>query len=203
MKKITAAVLICIFALSMAACGESSSSGGSGSAGAQAPAATEAPAAAQTYDVGEFTVDVPGNYFISVQTDMFGEKDADGNYPVRQDAIALIKDGERDMDAFSKPTLYIYYYDDQSAENEKEWTEWIYDDCEDISVTVNGTECLAFQGNLGGDDGKDPYVYQFVFIPTGENSCFQINIPVDMVDFKGVTVEDADVAAIMASLKAK
>ena len=64
MKKITAAVLICIFALSMAACGESSSSGGSGSAGAQAPAATEAPAAAQTYDVGEFTVDVPGNYFI-------------------------------------------------------------------------------------------------------------------------------------------
>ena len=107
MKKRTAILLglICVMVIGLCACGgnggNSGNSGGSGKTVA--------------VDAGDFTVEAPSNWFVYKQDDMFGEKDADGNYPIRTDAMGFIIDGKSDLDAYSYPTVYIYYYANNSA----------------------------------------------------------------------------------------
>ena len=83
----TIVVLACVLAIGLCACGKGGSGGSAGGKG-------------EIVDVGDFTVEEPKNWMVLEQTDMFGEKDAEGNYPKRTDAIGLIKDGKSDFDAF-------------------------------------------------------------------------------------------------------
>ena len=201
MKKVLTLLLATAFALSLTACSENAPSS-AGKNKTDETASEESGETSETVDVGKFTIDVPSNYFAAIQTDSFGEKDEKGNYPVRDDAIGLIKGGEQEWDAFSKPTIYVYYYDETAA-NEREWSEWLYEETEELDVTVNSVKCEAFQGKLESEDGKGSYVYDFVFYPIDEEKCIQFTIPVDMIDYAGMDIHDPDVVAIMESVKLK
>ena len=193
-KKIaTILVLACVLAIGLCACGKNGSGGSAGEKG-------------ETVDVGDFTVEAPKNWMILEQTDMFGEKDADGNYPKRTDAIGLIKDGKSDFDAFSKPVLYIYYYSTTTASEQAESTKaWSFGDIIDKDIiTINGKECQVLEEKQESlvDEGKY-YIYNYVFYPITDTGCVQFTVPVDMIDFAGVSVQDADVIAIMESVQLK
>lgn len=194
MKKRVAILLglICAMVIGLCACG-----GGGGKSGGGKTASV---------DVGEFTVEAPTNWFVMEQTDMFGEKDADGNYPKRTDAIGFIVDGTDAMDAFSKPTVYVYYYDNVSAADEAATSKsWSFGEVTDMDpVTIDGKECVIFEEKQESllDEGKY-YIYQYVFVPATDSSCFQLTIPVDMAGDGGITIDDANVQALISSLLAK
>ncbi|MBO4835005.1 MAG: hypothetical protein J5483_02740 [Lachnospiraceae bacterium] len=197
MKKRVAILLglICAMVIGLCACG-GNGGGNSGSGGGKST----------SVDVGEFTVKAPSSWFVYEQTDMFGEKDAEGNYPKRTDAIGFIVGGKEALDAFSKPTVYVYYYDNVSAADEAETSKaWSFGEVTDKDpVTIDGKECIMFEEKQESllDETKF-YIYQYVFVPATESSCFQVTIPVDMAGEGGITVDDADVQAVIASLAAK
>ena len=197
MKKSLVLLLAFCLLLGLAACG--GTSGGSPDGTKTTEAETTAAAAPQLYDVGEFTVEVPSNYFICEQTDPFGEQDEDGNYPVRTDMIALVKDGEDAWDVFSKPTIYISKYDKASAN--ADFTKDFYDDVKDIECSINGIECTAFTGNSTGSD-ESVYSYAIIFYPISDDYTMQITIPLKIGN-DGVSVDDPDAQAIMSSIKLK
>ena len=188
--------LICAMVIGLCACGGGGNSGGNSGGGGGGKTAT--------VDVGEFTVEAPSSWYVVEQTDMFGEKDAEGNYPKRTDAIGFIIGGKSELDAFSKPTVYVYYYDNISATEEASTSKsWSFGEVTDMDpVTIDGKECVIFEEKQESilSEGEY-YVYQYVFCPATDSSCFQITVPVDMTGDGGVTIDDADVQAVIASLK--
>ena len=117
MKRIAALLLMGAAALSLTACGGGSSnkatstSTASGSSEATSASSSQktsgSSVAGETYDTGSFTVLVPDGWMVVEQLDMSQEADEDGNYPVDKESIGLIKGGESEWDAFSKPTIYL------------------------------------------------------------------------------------------------
>lgn len=181
--------IIMIFAVSLCACGK-----GGGAAKGEA------------IDVGDFTVKAPDNWMVLVQTDMFGEKDAKGNFPKRTDAIGLIKDGKEEFDQFTNPVLYIYYYPGATAAEKAESTKaWSFGSVTDLApITINGKECVTYEEKQESSLNEGEYfVYQYVFYPINDTDCIQFTVPIDMIEFKGISVEDADVKAIMESVALK
>ena len=113
-------ILVMFLALCLTACGKGSGGGSDASSAASSSASTaDAPSApkGETVDAGDFTVFVPDGWLGIVQTNPFGAKDAQGNYPVRSDAYAIIKGGESEWDALSMPTVYIYLTQGDAQEN--------------------------------------------------------------------------------------
>ncbi len=202
-------VLLTISALCAAifgACGSKTSSDASAAAAsssASSSSSSETASEGETIDTGVFKVTCPDGWYHLVMTDVFGEEDEDGNYPVDPESVGLIKGGESDLDSFSKPTIYIYYtgseYDDSSAELSKAF----YDSCEDIDVTINGVKCTAFNADMSTYDEDDDsfYKYTVIFYPISDSAYLNIIIPVDMIDYEGVTIDDADVQTIINSIE--
>lgn len=182
-KKLIAIIaVLCAAAFVLAACG-GGNSGSGGSAGG-----------GSTYDVGAFTVTVPSGWNAFPQTDMFGDKDASGNYPVDPETI-LLANATDELEAYSKPNVRIYYHKagvtifDSSN---------FYDNVKEISgVKVNGVECSAYEGESLG------YTYQFVTYAT-DDATYEINV-LTAVDGKdtGIKWDSAEVMSIMESLKTK
>ena len=205
MKKKLALVLALCMVLSgcLCACGgsEAGTEGGDTSAAAAAPGSVSG----ETVDTGAFTLLVPDGWMKIPQTDIWGETDAEGNSPLDPTAYALCQGGESEWDAFSKPTLYIYYHDESGAADQAESSLWFYDSSEAIDVTIGGTKCAAYQVESSPLTEGDPNdVYQIVCIPDTDGSCFQINIPYDFNGFDcGLKWDDADVLAILESMKVK
>ena len=202
MATILAAMLTGVLALT--ACGGNGNADASGDTSETEIIQEEA---AQTsvglLDVGDFTIDVSDGWMNIGMSDLFGETDESGNYPLRTDAVGLVKGGTSEFDAFSKPTVYIYLEDGDISELTPEWEMIAYDDYEEFDCTINGVECLAFNAKQSSlSDEESYYEYQIVYIPSGEKY-FQAIIPVNMIDFEGVTVNDADVNAMLASLTVK
>ncbi len=202
--------LIAAFALTLilclTACGKGSGGGSDASSAASSSASTaDAPSApkGETVDAGDFTVFVPDGWLGIVQTNPFGAKDAQGNYPVRSDAYAIIKGGESEWDALSMPTVYIYLTQGDAQENSRWGTSW-YDDVKEIDVSINGTQCYAFEVHNNGTEPDNPgYTYHTVFYPLDHEHFFQFNIPVDMEGEPAVSATDPDVVKIMESVTMK
>ncbi len=190
-KRIIVAALAACLTLSFAACGDGTTQGGS----------EDANVTGEVVEVGDFTVLLPEGWYGFNQTDVFGEKDADGNYPIRTDAYGMIKDGTSELDAFSNPCVYIYSFE-TDAQTQADSSLWFYDETEEIELTVNGTECLAYHVSSDySDDGTDVYEYDLVFIPMGDSKCIQVQSLTKSSDIEGVGVNDPDVIAIMESIK--
>lgn len=188
MKKIIAVLLVTLTVFGLAACGGNSpktpNTKGDGGNGAAVQG--------ETVNAGDFEVLVPEGWMKYPQTDIFSEDDS-----VRTDAYAMIKGGKDELDSLSKPTVYVYYYAEDDAETQFEMNKFFYEEPVDLDVTVQGTKCFAFEADSSG------YIYQTVFLPASDSSCFQIQIPKDMDGTAGVTIDDADVKAIMESIKVK
>ncbi len=197
-----------LLALCLALAGCLTACGGSGESGSQAAGDTAAAAdvktGGETIDVGDFTVLCPEGWLGVVQTDPFGEKDADGNSPARTDAYMLVKGGESEWDAFTKPGVSITYWAENDAQTQGEGSLWFYDKTQEIEVTVGGVKCPAWEVESEGLTADSPSdFYQLVFIPVTETSCFQVNITKSIDGDEGITFEDAGAMAIMESLKVK
>lgn len=184
MKKSILAVIVAIgiAALALAACGGGS---GSGSGGGKA----------ETVEVGAFSVTVPAGWTAFPQTDIFGEQDENGNYPIDPETIFIAKGVSSEMEAYGKANIRIYWYDPDAVVLD---LKSIYDDVEDLTgVTVNGVECSAFAGTSMG------YRYEFIHYQT-EDAQYDFNILVSVDgEATGVTWEDPDIKTIMESAVAK
>ncbi len=186
-KKLFAIIaLVCVAAFVLSACGGRSGTGGSGNAGGTV----------ETYDVGKFTVSVPYGWTAFPQDDPLGDKDAAGNYPIDPEKILLAKGTKNEFDAYSCPSILIFWY---KADSYVLDSRSFYDNVEDISgVTVRGTDCEAYSG-----ESANKYTYQFIHYQT-ETEQYDFNILIS-VDGKetGITWEDPDVKTIMESVATK
>lgn len=198
-KRLLTLAAVAVIALSFTACGGGNAPDNKDSSGStSASSGGEQSAGAQEYDVGDFTVMVPEKWFIASQRDLFGDEDEDGNKPVLTDYIGLIKDGTSEYDAWNKPTVYIKYYNDSNAEYQAELVKMAYDETEQIECVLDdGTECIAYEALYKPvTDAGTESTYYFIYIPTGDESCLQVNFPKDM-DGVGLDIKDADVQTIL------
>ena len=187
MKKRILAIIavLCIAVMALAACGGGNSGGGNSGGGGKA----------ETYEVGSFTISVPSGWTVYPQSDIFGEKDENGNYPLDPDSIFLAKGATSEFDAYGKPNVRITWYSPQTIVMD---LKSIYDDVEDLTgVTINGVECTAYAGTSLG------YRYDFIHYQT-EDTQFecQVLVAVDGEE-TGVTWEDPDVKTILESVTAQ
>lgn len=204
MKKMAVLLLAGAVTLSLAACGgKSDSTGSESSSSASAEASASTTVAGETYDTGTFTVTVPEGWMVVEQKDMTADADEDGNYPVDPDYLGLIKGGESEWDAFSKPTVYIWIWESDDMEQyADDATSW-YDERTEIDVTVGDKKVVAYETKTSHGEDEDPYVYNLVYIQLDDTHFAQVAVPIDMVEFDGVNVTDDDVATIMESITLK
>ncbi|MCQ2512191.1 MAG: hypothetical protein MJ092_02220 [Lachnospiraceae bacterium] len=186
-KKITlimAAVLVCVMAFAMTACGGGSNGGGS---------------KGSTLDVGDFTVSVPSGWKSFESTDVFGEKDENGNSPVKTDQIYLVKGGKSEFDVFSKPCVTVTYYPNETVESQKTGLSWFVDEMTDMDYTAQGIECAAVETKTESflEEGTFDTAY-YIFMPLPEGGLFLANFSGDELK-----LDDADVKTIMESLALK
>ncbi len=189
-KKLLAIIaIVCVAAFVLSACGGGGGNSGGGGGG------NSGGGAAETYDVGVFTVSVPSGWTAFPQDDIFGDKDAEGNYPVDPETILLAKGAKDEFDAYSRPSVRIYWY---KADAYVLDSRSFYDDVVDISgVTIKGKECDAYKGESMG------YVYQFIHYQ-GDDAQYDFNILI-AADGKdtGITWEDPEVKSILESVVTK
>jgi hypothetical protein len=174
-----------------------------GTAGETTESTSSTVVSAESYDVGDFTVDVPDNYCVVTLPDYSADADEDGNQPPHTDSIGLIQGGESEWDAFDKPTMYIYYYAETTAEEEFESASWLYSDIKEFDYSINGTDCIAMEGTLGsGESDEDPYEYYLIYVPITESDCINVILP-KSVDGLSMDPEAEDVKAIIESVALK
>ncbi len=205
MKRMTILLLAGAAALSLAACGstssKSTSSASTDTSSTKAQASTSV--AGDTYDTGTFTVTVPEGWMAVEQMDMSAEADEDGNYPADPNYIGIIKGGESEWDAFSKPTVYVGIWENDDMEQyADDATSW-YDERKEIDVAVGDKKVVAYETKSLLSDDEEPYIYNLVYIQLDDTHFAQVSVPIDMVDFEGVNITDDDVVAIMESITLK
>ncbi|MDO4478424.1 MAG: hypothetical protein Q4B73_05250 [Lachnospiraceae bacterium] len=199
MKRLTAVILMSAMLLGLTACGSSG-----GSAAAETGSGTEdKPLLVENVDVGDFTVDVPAGWMGQLQQDIFADPDDNGDFPMKTDSYVLVKGGENDWDSLTKPSIYIYLYENSLADQAEMIVYW-YDEAEEFSFTAENGDCIAYEARTE-DLVEEGFmnIYDLVFIDAGNGKVFQLNIPVDVADIGGVSLEDEDVLAIINSLKTK
>lgn len=195
MKKVTAIITVLLaISLLLCACGD-----------AKKEDSKETGAAVQVSgeitDTGVIQTICPSGWLYMPQTDMFAEQDAEGNYPVDPKKMAFIKGGESEFDAFSKPTVYIYYNEYEFEEGDLELQQIMYEEVENVDYSIGGKKCFAFTAKSLVTSEKDYYGYFVIFYPIAEGKNVQFTIPTHWGEADGVSVEDADVQAIINNLK--
>ncbi len=211
MRKFSAVLLISMITLSFAACGSTSNKSNSESksesqtASSGSVSTSNSDITGKTHDTGKFKVLIPDDWMLVEQNDMSEDPDEDGNYPISQDYIGIIKGGEDQWDAFSKPTVYIYLEEGDDMESyAKSALSW-YNEVNEIDITIDGKEAIAYETKMeyssDDDEESECYIYNIVYIKLDDNHFVQVSVPIDMVDYEGVSVTDADVMAIMESIE--
>lgn len=184
MKKLIALLLALAMPLCFAACGDEGSSEG-GDSGAPAEIT------GTTTDAGNFTVLVPEGWKAFPVVDIWSEENA--NDP---DQLNIVKGGQTDFDLLSKPYIQIVHYGPETdlLTPSKDF----YDMAADVASFTTGTltwQGFSAEGMLGSS---------LILLWTGEAGAHQYQINVyDKTDAGQITLTDADVQAILASITAK
>ena len=188
LRTIIAAAVIGAMALALAGCG-GSGSGDSGSASGKSASAGE------TIDNGVFSAVCPDGYRNITQTDVFGEKDADGNYPVSQELIVFSYGAESDYDVFSKPSVSIFLLSSSmTAESSMSSFDIFYDSYEETTFNVNGEDIP------GAKVVNDDYTYDIGYVEK-DGRVFQITVVTSNEDGdSGINMESPDVQAVCDSI---
>ena len=143
-----------------------------------------------TYDTGEFTVSIPDGWYAIPCSDFWSEEEG----AIDATALNICKGGSDDWDILTKPYIRIDYYDAETTmqKPDKEW----YENGVDLEPFTTGKHTWeAFSATtmdcpiviLWAEEGADRY---------------QIAIYVDQPDGK-ISIDDADVQAILASIELK
>ncbi|MBR3400884.1 MAG: hypothetical protein IKG67_01455 [Parasporobacterium sp.] len=169
------------------------------------PAETPAPAApaatGNVVDTGIIRTVCPDGWYYIELTDVFGEKDENGNYPVDPARMGFCKGATSQMDIFSKLSTYAYLvntaYTDSTLSNSAMW----YSDTENFTTTINGVACEGFHAKEEDlfSEGEF-YEYDFIFMPIddGHHVQFQIMTAAPNVD-DTVSRDDPDVQQILTN----
>ena len=169
---------------------------------AETPAAAPAPAATgNVVDTGVIRTVCPDGWFYIEMTDVFGEKDENGNYPLDPARMGFCKGATSQMDIFSKLSTYAYYvnspYTDSTLSNSAMW----YSDTENFTTTINGVICEGFHAKEEDlfSEGQF-YEYDFIFLPVddGHHVQFQIMTAAPNVN-ETVSRDDPDVQQILTN----
>ena len=147
--------------------------------------------ASETFDAGNITVEVPEGWAAFPVVDAFSE-DA-SNDP---NAVMIIKGGDDELDAFTHPYMQINYYDPAETEMMLPDPTW-YDDPADIDdMELGGRTWKGFTA-VSLDY---PIAALWTIDDAGDQ--FQGLVWTDM-DNGSITLGDADVQAILASVTVK
>ena len=171
---------------------------------AETPAAAPAAAPAATgnvIDTGVIRTVCPDGWYYIELTDVFGEKDENGNYPLDPTRMGFCKGATSQMDIFSKLSTYAYYvnspYTDSTLSNSAMW----YPETENFTTTINGVTCEGFHAKEEDlfSEGQF-YEYDFIFLPIddGHHVQFQIMTAAPNVD-ETVSRDDPDVQQILTN----
>ena len=189
MKRSIALLLAAIICMAMlAACGGSGNSSsadnsGSGSDNGAAEVKTSA------FDAGNVSCDVPDGWTAFAVDDLFSDEEGAKD----PDAINVAKGADTELDLFTKPYLHITYYGPDSIMMEP--SKDFYEDVVDMDdMTIGSYTWHAFSCTSIG--------YKYVMLWTGEDDGdqFQVSLLYESTD-GAVKLEDADVQAIIASIK--
>ena len=156
----------------------------------------------ETVDVGSFTVTVPEGWLGAGDLDM----DDEGNYIIGTNYYLLIKGGESADEQFEKPTVSIYYTAEYSAQQLLDLNISPEDENTLFDLTVGGKTCPAYHALKDySDEEIGPFVMEYdnVFIPVTDGSCLRLTMLTYITNQgeTGIGASDADVVAIMESLK--
>ena len=192
-KSIFAAAVICAMALALTGCGGSGNSGsGSGS-----DSGSKTASAGEVIDNGAFSAVCPKGYLNIPQTDVFGEKDADGNYPISQKLLVFSYGAKDVYDVFSKPSVNIFLLDEgNTADGTIKTLGYFYDSIEETTFNVNGEELKGVK--TSSDDG---FAYDIAFVEK-DDRVFQFTVVTATEDGEsGISMESDDVQAICDSIE--
>lgn len=186
MKKLLAILLALAMMFSLVACGEKEENqDNNGNEGNDTPV-VETPAG-ETFNVGAFSVYVPGGWKAFPVADVFAEEpDA-----VDPEVIEICKGGEAQTDIYSKPYVRLSYYDpDTIMGRDKSF----YEDVKDLDPVVAGNFTWeAFSCTSFG------YPMTILWMADGDHE-YQAIVYTDQADGT-ISVNDADVLEILASVQ--
>ena len=209
MKMKRAAVLLAtVMILGLSACGGTKQGAVSGTESV-AKAVSKLPELTKggtPVDVGEFTVTIPEGWLGVTEEDVFTEE-TDGKSAAVTDAYSLVKGGKSKLDVALKPTVYINYYPNKTAEEKFESSGRLFEGTTEVDVTVGGKTYKGYHGESDiSQEGDEPEYFKrdVLFIPATETGSFRIYIET-YSKTEGqyeVYVTDEDVSTIIESLKA-
>lgn len=142
----------------------------------------------ETYDAGNVSALVPTGWKAFPVSDMFDEYEGDND----PNAVQICKGGESDLDLFTKPYLHIIY----SAPDEDFWepTKDFYENTADVqSMELGGYTWQGFTAT----SLDEPIA---VLWTQKDGYHIQVNVTLGSED-DTITLQDADVQAILASIK--
>ena len=177
MKKVVALLLTLVLCLSLvAACGKKE---------AGSPEEVEG----EVYDAGSVSALVPEGWKAFPVADFWSD-DADAVDPT---TFQIVKDGETEWDILTKPYVQIFYYgaDTDMLTPDSSW----YDDAEDLDSFTTGDYTWE------GFTGKSFDVPITILWTEVGDIQYQINMCTE-TDDETISLEDADVQAILASIEA-
>lgn len=141
----------------------------------------------ETYDAGNVSVLVPDGWKAFPVTDAFEEYD--GEYDPT--AVQVCKGGEEEWDIFTKPYMQINYYPDNSMYVSSDW----YDNVVELEpMQIGGYTWNGFTGTS--------LDYPMAVLYTDGDVQIQVSITLENTDGK-ISLDDADVQAIIASIQVK
>ena len=143
-----------------------------------------------TYDTGEFIVQIPNGWYAIPCSDFWSEEEG----AIDATALNICKGGSSDLDILSKPYIRIDYYDENTTMQKPE-KDWYENGVYLTSFTTGSHTWEGFSATtlncpiviLWAEEGADRY---------------QIAIYTDQPDGK-ISIEDADVQEILASIQLK
>ena len=193
-------LLICMTFLFLASCSSarSNSATETTSENYSETAETESLPVTETFDAGDFTLELPEGWKAFVQSDLLAGKDAEGNYPADHTMIYVSRDAKDEWELFSKAYLNIKLYSpEETVLTEKDW----YEDTEDFPMVIQGVKCSeAFSGEQTIVEGfRDEYIH--VVFDKGQ---FVIKFSTEIEGRPtGLSHDDPEVVTILESLRIK
>lgn len=153
---------------------------------------TGAEPAGEEFDVGDFQVFVPEGWSPVPVADMLGEKDADGNYPNNPASILLVQ-GEAvdEYSARKQGNINIIFWGNSKGLDSRS----VYENVEELDVTINGEVCDAFQGDTRG------YTYQIIDYNTDAGRYQILIAKATDGNETGISVERPEVMTILEKLE--
>lgn len=186
MKKLIALLLVVLMVLSLVACGgEDKPEGGKTDEGGNAVAEVKG----EVYDTGIFKTLIPEGWKAFPVSDMFSEEEN----ATDPEKLQIIKGGETEWDLFSKPYVAINIFPNNSLLTpSKDW----YDNAADLEpLAIGGYTWNGFTAESAG------VPMAMLWTEDAKGNDIQVTVMLKTTDGE-VTLEDADVRAIIESIQA-